>query len=174
LRAGARDSSPPSRISARRSSLPAPFAGARRSSVSEQLAASDGHRVTSENDPPVADPDRDRSSSRRGLVTEEILLPEPFGPVRPETAVRGARDGVLVDPRGGREVARDEIMSRRLLAAVTITLRSLPEAAASSRKSGARPWRTVTSSTSTSESSRFRPVKRGPLMPRAASRSGGG
>ena len=68
--------------------------------------------------------DPDRAAAGRGLVADEVVLPELSLPVRAEGAVGRAGDGVLRDAATGGEEAGDEVVRGPVSArAVTMTPR---------------------------------------------------
>jgi hypothetical protein len=74
-----------------------------------ELAAQHRDRAAAEENPFTSDPDVDHPAAGRHLVAHQLALAQARRPERPQAAVGGAGDRVLVHADGGGEEARDEV-----------------------------------------------------------------
>ena len=80
-----------------------------RSRLEHQVAAQDGHRLAAQANAVAGETHAHHAAPRGGLVADQLALAEALAPERPQRAVRGSRDGILVDARARGEEARDEV-----------------------------------------------------------------
>ena len=78
-----------------------------------QLSPQDGDRLADQDDASSLDADLDDTAPARDLVAAQRGAIELLRPVRAETAVRRATDGIFVDTDPRREEPRNEVMAAR-------------------------------------------------------------
>src|SRR5579871_6272114 len=75
----------------------------------DEFAAQHSDRLTAELYTIAVEPDPQRATARRELTSRHLRLAEALAPIRRQTTVRRAGDGIFVDARSWREEPRDEV-----------------------------------------------------------------